>query len=100
VIGSGAAPDLANNQCRSNGNAGIYFDSGSNGRAESNICEGNASSGIIINASSPYLSANRLRDNAHYGSVYGKSSKPTFGAKNAFAGNGKGNALTNATFTN
>jgi parallel beta-helix repeat protein len=100
VIGSGAAADLANNQCRSNGNAGIYFDSGSNGRAESNICEGNASSGIIINASSPYLSANRLLDNAYYGLVYGKSSKPTFGAKNAFAGNGKGNALTNATFTN
>jgi hypothetical protein len=69
-------------------------------RSESNICEGNASSGIIINASSPYLSANRLLDNAYYGLVYGKSSKPTFGAKNAFAGNGKGNALTNATFTN
>ena len=99
VIGSGAAPDLANNQCRSNAYAGIYFESGSNGKAESNICEGNATSGIIINASSPYLSANRLRNNAQYGLVYGKSSKPTFGAKNEFAGNGKGNALTKATFT-
>jgi parallel beta-helix repeat protein len=99
VIGSGAAPELAKNQCRSNANAGIYFDSGSNGKAESNTCERNASSGIIINASSPYLSANRLLNNAQYGLVYGKSSKPTFGAKNAFAGNGKGNAFTKATFT-
>jgi parallel beta-helix repeat protein len=98
--GSGAAPELANNQCRSNAKAGIYFDSGANGRAEKNICEGNASSGIIISASSPYLSANRLGNNAQYGLVYGKSSKPTFGAKNAFAGNGKGKALTNATFAN
>jgi parallel beta-helix repeat protein len=100
VIGSGAAPDLANNQCRSNAYAGINFESGSNGKAESNICEGNATSGIIINASSPYLSANRLRTNAQYGLVYGKSSKPTFGAKNEFAGNGMGNAFTKATFTN
>ena len=63
--------------------AGIYFESGSNGKAESNIfAEGNATSGIIINASSPYLSANRLpQNNAQYGLVYGKSSKPTFGAK-------------------
>jgi parallel beta-helix repeat protein len=99
VIGSGAAPELANNQCRSNANAGIYFDSGANGKAESNICEGNASSGIIINASSPYLSANQLLNNAQYGLVYGKSSKPTFGLKNAFAGNRKGKAFTNATFT-
>jgi parallel beta-helix repeat protein len=100
VIGSGTSPELANNECRANGKAGIYFDSGASGRAEKNICEGNASSGIIINASSPYLSANRLGNNAQYGLVYGKSSKPTFGAKNAFAGNGKGNALTNATFAN
>jgi parallel beta-helix repeat protein len=100
VIGFGTSPELANNQCRSNAKAGIYFDSGANGRAERNICEGNASSGIIISASSPYLSANRLGNNAQYGLVYGKSSKPTFGAKNAFAGNGKGNALTNATFAN
>jgi len=99
VIGSGAAPEMANNQCRSNAYAGIYFESGSNGKAESNICEGNATSGIIINASSPYLSANRLLNNAQYGLVYGKSSKPTFGAKNEFAGNGKGNAFTKATFT-
>jgi parallel beta-helix repeat protein len=98
VIGSGTSPDLANNECRNNANAGIYFDSGANGRAEKNICEGNASSGIIINASSPFLSANRLGNNAQYGLVYGRSSKPTFGAKNAFAGNGKGNALTTATF--
>ena len=100
VIGSGTSPELTNNQCRGNANAGIYFDSGSNGRAEKNICEGNARSGIIINASSPYLSANRLGDNAQYGLVYDKSSKPTFGAKNAFAGNGKGNSLTVATFAN
>jgi parallel beta-helix repeat protein len=100
VIGSGTSPELTNNQCRSNANAGIYFDSGSTGKAESNICEGNASSGIIINASSPYLSANRLLNNAQYGLVYGKSSKPTFGAKNTSAGNSKGNAFTNATFTN
>jgi parallel beta-helix repeat protein len=100
VIGSGTSPELANNQCRSNANAGIYFDSGSKGRAETNICEGNGSSGIIINASCPYLSANRLGNNAQYGLVYDKSSKPTFGAKNAFGGNGKGNALTTATFTN
>jgi len=100
VIGFGTSPKLANNQCRSNANAGIYFDSGSNGKAESNICEGNASSGIIINASSPYLSANRLLNNTQYGLVYGKSSKPTFGAKNAFAGNSKGDAFTHATFTN
>jgi parallel beta-helix repeat protein len=100
VIGSGTSPELVNNQCRSNANAGIYFDSGANGRAEKNICEGNARSGIIINASSPYLSANRLGDNAQYGLVYDKSSKPTFGAKNAFAGNGKGNSLTIATFAN
>ncbi len=99
VIGSGTAPELTNNQCRSNANAGIYFDSGSNGKAENNICEENASSGIIINASSPYLSANRLLNNAQYGLFYGRSSKPTFGAKNAFAGNGKGNAFTKATFT-
>jgi parallel beta-helix repeat protein len=100
VVGFGTSPALTNNQCRSNAKAGIYFDSGANGRAEKNICEGNASSGIIINASSPYLSANRLGNNAEYGLVYGKSSKPTFGTKNAFAGNGKGNALTNATFAN
>ncbi len=100
VIGSGTSPALAENECRSNVRAGIYFDSGANGRAERNICEGNASSGIIINGASPYLSANRLGNNAQYGLVYGKSSKPTFGAKNAFAGNGKGNALTNATFAN
>jgi parallel beta helix pectate lyase-like protein len=100
VIGFGTSPELANNECRSNAKAGIYFDSGANGRAERNICEGNASSGIIISASSPYLSANRLGNNAQYGLVYGKSSKPTFGLKNAFAGNGKGNALTNATFAN
>ena len=99
VIGSGAAPELANNQCRSNAYAGIYFESGSDGKAESNICEGNATSGIIINASSPYLSANRLLNNAQYGLVYGKSSKLTFGAKNEFAGNGKGNVFTKATFT-
>lgn len=99
VIGSGTAPELANNQCHGNQNAGIYFDSGSTGKAEGNLCEGNASSGIIINASSPYLSANRLLNNAQYGLVYGKSSKPTFGAKNAFAGNGKGKAFTKATFT-
>jgi parallel beta-helix repeat protein len=100
VIGFGTSPKLANNECRSNAKAGIYFDSGAGGRAEKNICEGNASSGIVISASSPYLSANRLGNNAQYGLVYGKSSKPTFGAKNAFAGNGKGNALTNATFAN
>ena len=100
VIGAGAAPELANNQCRSNAKAGIYFESGSNGKAESNTCEGNASSGIIINASSPYLSANKLLNNVQYGLVYGKTSKPTFGAKNAFAGNGKGDAFTHATFTN
>jgi parallel beta-helix repeat protein len=99
VIGSATAPELANNQCRSNENAGIYFDSGSTGKAEGNLCEGNASSGIMINASSPYLSANRLLNNAQYGLIYGKSSKPTFGAKNAFAGNGKGKAFTKATFT-
>jgi parallel beta-helix repeat protein len=98
VIGSGAAPELANNQCRGNAYAGIYFESGSDGKAESNICEGNATSGIIINASSPYLNANRLLNNAQYGLVYGKSSKPTFGAKNEFAGNGKGNVFTKATF--
>ena len=100
VIGFGTAPELATNECRTNAKAGIYFDSGANGRAERNICEGNSSSGIIISASSPYLSANRLGNNAQYGLVFGKSSKPTFGAKNAFAGNGKGNALTNATFAN
>jgi parallel beta-helix repeat protein len=100
VINSGTSPELVTNECRSNAKAGIYFDSGANGRAEKNICEGNGSSGIIISASSPYLSANRLGNNAQYGLVYGKSSKPTFGAKNAFAGNGKGNALTNATFAN
>jgi parallel beta-helix repeat protein len=99
VIGSGTSPELAENECRSNVRGGIFFDSGANGRAEKNICEGNAS-GIIISASSPYLSANRLGNNVQYGLVYGKSSKPTFGAKNAFAGNGKGNALTNATFAN
>jgi parallel beta-helix repeat protein len=93
VIGSGTSPELANNECRGNTNAGIYFDSGSSGRAERNICEGNAS-GIIINASSPFLSANRLSSNAQYGLVYNKSSKPTFGAKSVFAGNGKGNSLT------
>jgi parallel beta-helix repeat protein len=98
VVGVGTSPELADNQCRSNAKAGIYFDSGAKGRAERNICEGNASSGIIISASAPYLSANKLGNNAQYGLVYGKSSKPTFGAKNAFAGNGKGNALTNATF--
>jgi parallel beta-helix repeat protein len=100
VVGFGTSPELANNQCRSNAKAGIYFDSGANGRAERNICEGNASSGIIISASAPYLSANKLGNNAQYGLVYGKSSKPTFGTKNAFAGNGKGNTLTNATFAN
>jgi parallel beta-helix repeat protein len=100
VVGFRTSPELANNQCRSNAKAGIYFDSGANGRAERNICEGNASSGIIISASSPYLSANKLGNNAQYGLVYGKSSKPTFGTKNAFAGNGKGNTLTNATFAN
>jgi parallel beta-helix repeat protein len=100
VIGSGTSPELANNECRSNARAGIYFDSGASGKAERNICDGNASSGIVISASSPYLSANRLGNNAQYGLVYGKSSKPTFGAKNAFAGNGKGNTLTNATFAN
>ena len=98
VIGSGAAPELANNQCRSNAFAGIYFESGSNGKAESNTCDGNATSGIIVNASSPYLSGNRLLNNAQYGLVYGRASKPTFGAKNEFAGNGKGNAFTKATF--
>jgi parallel beta-helix repeat protein len=98
VIGSGVAPELANNECRSNAYAGIYFESGAGGKVESNICEGNATSGIIINASSPYLSANRLLNNAQYGLVYGKSSKPTFGAKNEFAGNGKGNVFAKATF--
>ena len=100
VVGVGTSPELADNQCRSNAKAGIYFDSGAKGRAERNICEGNASSGIVISASAPYLSANKLGNNAQYGLVYGKTSKPTFGTKNAFAGNGKGNTLTNATFAN
>ncbi len=99
VIGARAAPELANNQCYNNANAGIYFDSGANGKADSNTCEGNAASGIIINGSSPFLSANKLLNNAQYGLLYGKTSKPTFGAKNAFAGNGKGETYTHAAFT-
>ena len=73
-----------------------YFDSGSTGKAESNICEANASSGIIINASSPYLSGNRLLNNAQYGLVYDKSSKATFGVKNQSPATAK-EIFTNAT---
>jgi parallel beta-helix repeat protein len=98
AVVSGTSTVLINNQCRGNKNAGIYFSGGASGRAENNLCENNGWSDLILNASSPYLSANRLERNAQYGIAYGPPSRPKFGSRNAFAGNTQGEALTNATF--
>jgi hypothetical protein len=48
VSGSGAAPELANNQCRSNEVDGILFQNGAHSKAESNVCERNKVSGISV----------------------------------------------------
>ena len=72
VSGSGAAPELANNQCRGNEVYGILFQNGAHSKAESNLCEQNKNSGIsVIGAgAAPELANNQCRSNAKAGNLF------------------------------
>jgi parallel beta-helix repeat protein len=94
VTGPNTAPLLLGNQCRDNHAAGIYFVRGAKGRAENNICEGNAWCGIMVIASAPYLSGNELRRNLQCGLAYDSKSKLSLGKRNVFAENKQGDLLT------
>ena len=94
VTGSKTAPLLLGNQYRDNQAAGIYFMRGANGRAENNICEGNAWCGIMVSASAPYLSGNELRRNLQCGLAYDSKSKLSLGKRNIFLENKQGDLLT------
>jgi parallel beta-helix repeat protein len=92
------APELTKNQCQLNKFHGIFFSFGAPGRAIENVCDSNADSGIAIRGANPFLSGNTLTKNSHYGLVYDKPSKPTFGAKDQASQNVLGQVLTNAVF--
>lgn len=94
MAGSSTAPLLQNNQCRMNQAAGIYFIHDAKGRAEGNICDGNAWCGIMVIASGPYLSENELLRNLQCGLAYDSKSKLLLGKRNVFSENKQGDLLT------
>ncbi len=98
VYEPGTDPELLKNVCRSNKIHGIHFTNGAHGRATENVCQSNGDSGIAIKSAAPFLSANVLQQNAHYGLAYNTESKPTFGTKNQISGNGMGQVINNAVF--
>jgi parallel beta-helix repeat protein len=98
VFEPGTAPELVKNQCRSNRLHGIFFSHGAQGRATENTCESNHDSGIAIRGAMPFLSANTLRGNSHYGLAHDTAAKPSFGVKNQISGNKLGEILPNTVF--
>jgi parallel beta-helix repeat protein len=65
VSGSFSSPVLAENQCRHNGEAGIVFREGAQGKASANVCEQNTGHGILVIGpdTEPVLLNNQCRKN-------------------------------------
>ena len=77
VYGTGSAPTLIENQCRSNLNQGIAFLNGAQGRAENDVCEQNQQDGILVSGSGsvPTLRNNTCRSNKLHGIEFSGGSR-------------------------
>jgi parallel beta-helix repeat protein len=77
VYGQRSSPVLTGNQCRLNGEAGIVFGNGAQGKASQNICAQNEGYGILISGSgtTPELAGNQCRENRRHGIVFRDSSQ-------------------------
>ena len=65
---NGTAPKLRSNQCRENGQSGIYFNRGSRGTVEKTVCEKNQSGISVANQGTNVdLRSNHCRENRYNG---------------------------------
>jgi serine/threonine protein kinase len=72
VYGDRSSPTLIENQCRLNGESGITFHDGAQGKASQNVCEQNEQNGIAATGAgtTPELAGNQCRGNRHDGIVF------------------------------
>jgi hypothetical protein len=72
VYGTRSSPALIENQCRLNGESGIAFHDGAQGKASQNVCEQNEQNGIAVTGAgtTPELAGNQCRGNRHDGIVF------------------------------